>query len=144
MSKNHPVTEITSKIALTVQSTDRISSVYRLMKSQSLAHITVLEENQIVGIISRKTIKQLGFGYEFDGHDNIEAGILDMLQVGQIMERDIPMVTLTSSIEDVAELMALGAFTALPTVEAGKPVGIIDINDIVLFLLKSPAVNHPV
>ena len=137
MDKNRPVTEIAYKTALTVQSTDWISSVYRLMKSQSLAHITVLEENQIVGIISRKAIKQLGFGYEFNGRDDIETGIFDMLQAGQIMERDTPQIALSATIGDVAELMARGAFTALPTVHEGKPVGIIDINDIVLFLLKT-------
>ncbi len=137
MSKNRPVTEIASKIALTVQSTDRISKVYRLMKSQSLAHVTVLEENKIVGIISRKAIKQLGFGYEFGNLDDVETGIFDMLQANQVMERDTPQIALSATIEEVAELMAKGAFIALPTVHEGKPVGIVDINDIVLFLLKT-------
>ncbi len=137
MSKNRPITDIASIIPLTVQSTDRISKVYRLMKSQSLAHVTVLEENKIVGIISRKAIKQLGFGYEFSDYDDVETGILDMLQANQVMERDTPQIALSATIGEVAELMAKGAFTALPTVHEGKPVGIIDINDILLFLLKT-------
>src|SRR5690606_9254805 len=103
MSKNRPVTEIASKTAFTVQSTDRISSVYRLMNSQSLAHITVLEDNKIVGIISRKAIKQLGFGYEFSGRDDVEIGMLDVLQAGQVMERDTPQIALSATIGDVAE-----------------------------------------
>lgn len=137
MSKNHLVTEIVRKTAFTVQSTDRISNAYRLMKSQSLAHITVLEQSEIVGILSRKAIKQLGFGYEFNGFDDVETGIFDMLQAGQVMERDTPQIALSATIGEVAALMANGAFTALPAVHESKLVGVVDINDIVLFLLKT-------
>ncbi|HWK99677.1 MAG TPA: CBS domain-containing protein [Parapedobacter sp.] len=138
MSKNHLVTEIVRETAFTVQSTDRISNAYRLMKSQSLAHITVLEQSEIVGILSRKAIKQLGFGHKFNGLDDVETGIFDMLQAGQVMERDTPQIALPATIREVAELMANGAFTALPVVHENKPIGIVDINDIVLFLLKTP------
>lgn|SRR5690606_32864900 len=137
MSKNSPVTEVASETSVTVQSNERISTVYRLMKSQSLTHITVLEAHRIVGVISLKSIKQLGFGYESGSHDDVETGILDMLQAGQIMERNTPHIALSATIGDVAELMARSAFSALPTVHEGKPVGIIDINDIVCYLLKN-------
>lgn len=137
MSKKTPIAKIARKSDITVQSTDRISEVYRLMKSHALAHVTVTEQNKIVGIISRKAIKQLGFGYEFDGHDDVETGMFDMLQANQVMERDPPHISLLTTVGEVAELMAKSAFTALPTVHEGRPVGFVDINDIVLFLLKA-------
>src|SRR5690606_14223260 len=104
---------------------------------QSLAYVTVLDGHQIVGIISRKAIKQLAFGYEANGYDDVETGVLDMLEAKQVMERDTPLISASAPIDDVAELMARGKFSALPAVDAGKPVGIIDISDIVLFLLKN-------
>ncbi len=137
MSKNHPITDVVRKTAFTVPSTVKISEAYRLMKSRSLAHVSVIEDDKIVGTISQKSIKQLGFGYEFDGLDDVETGIFDMLQANQVMERDTPLVALTATVEEVATLMANGAYTALPVVYEGQPVGIVDINDIVLFLLKT-------
>lgn len=137
MSKKTPIVEIARKSDLTVQSTDRISNVYRLMKSQSLAHIAVVERNEVMGIISRKAIKQLGFGYQFDGRDDVETGMFDMLQAKQVMEFNPPQVALSAAVGEVAALMANGAYTALPVVHEGRPVGIIDIHDIVLFLLET-------
>ena len=137
MSKNSLVNDVARNTAFTVLSTAKISEVYRLMKSQSLAHATVIEDNKIVGIISRKAIKQLGFGYEFNGRDDVETGIFDMLQASQVMERGTPQVALSSSLGEAAALMANGAYTALPVVHEGQPVGIIDVHDIVLFLLKT-------
>lgn len=137
MRKKSPVTDIVRKTTITAQSTDRLSRVYQLMKNHALAHVTIMEQSEIVGIISRKTIQQLAFGYEFNEGDGIEMGIFDMLQAGQVMERGTPHIPLSATVEDVAELMAVSAFAALPTVHEGKPVGFVDINDLVLFLLNT-------
>ena len=135
MSKDHPINDIVRKTAFTLPPTAFLSEAYRLMKSQSLTHATVVENNSIVGIISRKAIKQLGFGYEYDGHDDVEMGIFDMLRANQVMERNPPQVNLSATVGEAAALMAKGAYTALPVVYKRQPVGIIDINDIVYFLL---------
>src|SRR5690606_25266058 len=137
MSKKTPVVEIARKSDLTVQSTDRISSVYRLMKSRSLAHITVFENNEIVGIISRKAIKQLGFGYEFDGHDDVETGMFDMRQAQQAIGLGPPQVALSATVGEGAGLGATGAYTARPVVHGGRPVGSRDIRDSLPFLLET-------
>lgn len=137
MRRKTPIAEIARKSDITVQSTDRISVVYRLMKQHTLAHVPVVEQNKIVGIISRKAIKQLGFGYEFDGRDDVELGMFDMLQVNQVMDGGTPHISLSATVGEVAELMAKNEFIALPAVHQGKPVGVIDIYDIVLFLLKA-------
>ena len=107
------------------------------MKSQSLTHATVVENNSIVGIIGRKAIKQLGFGYEYSGLDDVELGIFDMLQASQVMECTPPQVSLSTTIDEAATLMAEGAYTGLPVVHDGQPIGIVDINDIVLSLLRA-------
>lgn len=137
MNINYPVTEVIRNTTSTVQSTDKLSKAYHLMKSESLPHVTVIEEGKIVGIISRKAIKQLGFGYEFDGYDDVETGLFDMLQASQVMEHTPPQVPLSATVGDVAKLMANGAYAALPVVHNEQPVGIIDINDILLFLLET-------
>ena len=137
MSKKTPITKIVRKTNVVAQATDRLSVVYRLMKDHSLAHVPVMDHHKVAGIISRKTIKQLGFGCAFDGHDDVEIGLFDMLQAGQVMVRDTPHVSLSATVGDVAELMAIGDYSALPAVHDGQVAGIIDINDIVRFLIKA-------
>ncbi|MEC3880817.1 CBS domain-containing protein [Parapedobacter sp. 10938] len=137
MSKNHLINDMVRKTAFTVPPTAYLSEAYRIMKNRSLEHVTVVEDHKIVGIISRKAVKQLGFGYEFEGHDDVEMGIFDMLQANQVMERDPPQVDLSATVGEVAARMAEGAYTALPVVFEGQPVGIVDIHDIVRFLLEA-------
>ncbi|WP_353196408.1 CBS domain-containing protein [Parapedobacter defluvii] len=85
MEKNIPIAAIVLKSKVTVNPQDRISAVYRLMKKFQLKHIPVIDVDKIVGIISRKDILHLGFGYEYDGREDVEIGMFDMLQADQVM-----------------------------------------------------------
>lgn len=102
-----------------------------------LRYIPVMDHDRVIGIIGRKDMLRLGFGYTYEGREDIEIGMLDMLQVDQVMDRDLPLVALDAIVWEVAELMAIQDFAALPVVEEGKLVGLIHINDILLFLLKA-------
>jgi len=137
MRENIPITEIVRKSDIVVHAQDRISVAYRLMKSNMLRYIPVMDQDRVIGIIGRKDMLRLGFGYTYEGREDIEIGMLDMLQVDQVMDRDLPLVALDAIVWEVAELMAIQDFAALPVVEEGKLVGLIHINDILLFLLKA-------
>lgn len=130
------ITEIVRRSDMVVHAQDRISVVYRLMKRDKLMHIPVVDQGKIIGVIGRKNIQRLGFGYTYDGLEDVEIGMFDMLQVDQVMDRDLPLVALDATIWEVGELMATQVLEALPVVHESKLVGLIDINDILLFLLK--------
>jgi len=137
MEKNVPITEIVSKSKVTVTTRDRISSVYQLMKKLQLKHIPVMNADKVVGIISRRDILQLGFGYEYDGHEDVELGMFDMLQADQVMVRNPAWVSPESTLEEVVGLLTRAGVLALPVVDGNRNViGTVDINDVLLFLLK--------
>ena len=135
MRKQLPITEIVFKSDVVVQKEDRVSVVYRLMKRHRLKHIPVVYQDEVIGIVSRGDIKRLGFGYSYDGRDDIEIGMFDMLQADQVMARNPPKVALDTTVLEVAELMIAKDFAALPVMHEGKVVGVIDIHDLLLFLL---------
>jgi CBS domain-containing protein len=136
MREHMLITEIVRRSDMVVHAQDRISGVYRLMKRDRLMHIPVMDQGKITGVIGRKNIQRLGFGYTYDGLEDVEMGMFDMLQVDQVMDKDLPLVALDATIWEVGELMATQVLEALPVVHEGKLVGLIDINDILLFLLK--------
>ncbi len=136
MREKTPIIEIAYRSDIVVHVQDRISVVYRLMKRNKLQHIPVMDRDQIVGIISRKSIKRLGFGYTYDEREDVEVGMFDMLQADQVMDKNPPQVSPEDPVLEVAELMATQDFAALPIVHEGKPVGVIDINEIMLILLR--------
>jgi len=137
MEKNIPIAAIVLKSKVTVNPQDRISAVYRLMKKFQLKHIPVIDVDKIVGIISRKDILHLGFGYEYNGREDVEIGMFDMLQADQVMVKNPTLISLDSSVLEVAELIAKADMHALPVIDEDKNVvGTIDINDILLFLLR--------
>jgi len=137
VEKTVPITAIVSKSKVTVNPQDRISSVYRLMKRRQLNHIPVLDAGKIVGIISRRDILHLGFGYEYHGHADVELGMFDMLQADQVMVRNPALVSSDLTVAEVGELLATERMLALPVVDANRSlIGTVDLNDIILFLLK--------
>jgi len=137
MEKSVPIAAIVSKSRVSVTPQDRLSSVYQQMKKLQLAHIPVTDRDRIVGIISRRDLLHLGFGYQYEGRSDVELGMFDMLQADQVMVRNPPRVTPESTVAEVAELLATKELPALPVVDTGGAVvGTININAIVLFLLK--------
>ena len=136
MKEHIPITEIVHRSDIVVHAGDRISVAYRLMKTNMLMYIPVVAHGEVIGIIGRKNMQRLGFGYTYEGYEDIEIGLFDMLQVDQVMDKDLPSVALDAAMWEVAELMATNGFAALPVVHERKPVGFIDINDVLLFLLK--------
>lgn len=136
MEKDVPITVILARSKVTVAMQDRISVVYQLMKKFQLAHIPVTDAEQVVGIISRRDILQLGFGYQYDGREDVELGMFDMLQADQVMARNPPQVSPDATVREVAERLVKTEMLAFPVVNAaGNVVGTVNINDTLRFLL---------
>lgn len=135
MGKQLSIADIVRKSDVVVNAQESISAIYRLMKAHQLKHIPVADQRKIVGIISGQTIRRLGFGYVYEERQDVELGMLDMLQANQVMDAAPPLVSLDASVAEVAELMVHNELVALPVIHKENLVGIIDINDILLFLL---------
>lgn len=96
-----------------------------------------MDVDQIVGIISRRDVLHLGFGYEYAGREDVELGMFDMLQADQVMVRSPAVASSDLTVAEVANMLAETGMLALPVVNTnGSLVGTVDINDVLLFLLR--------
>lgn len=136
MKTDTPISHVTKKSDVMADIQDPLSVVYRLMKRNNLMYIPVTDQGKIVGVISRKAIKRLGFGYVYEGRDDVETGMFDILQADQVMDKDLPQINAQATVREVAELMATHDFAALPVIHGDTPLGVVDINDILLFLIE--------
>lgn len=134
MKKKWSVFDALHQCSLTVDMRDRLSQVSRLMKIHGLKHIPVLQDNKIVGVISKRDIQRLGFGYVYEGKEDIELGMLDMLQANQIMTPTTLMVPLNASIIEVVEIFVTNDLIALPVMDQGNLVGTLAIHDMLRLL----------
>ncbi len=136
MRKHHTIADIYSKSDVVAYTDDRLSPISRLMKTEGLLHLPVVDGRHVVGIISKNDIQRLGFGYTYEGRDDVETGIFDMLQVDQVMVKHPPLAVPQSTVLELSELMVAKDVAALPVVAAEKSVlGTISMKDLLLFLL---------
>lgn len=137
MSTQHKIKEIVRRSSSSAWESERLSTVYRRMKSQGLKYLPVLEGEDVIGIVSRTDIRRLGFGYELEGCDDVELGLFDMLQVGQVMIPDPPTVSTDTTAEEAVRLMVAYDLPALPVLEQSRVTGTVDIHDLASMLLHT-------
>jgi EAL domain-containing protein (putative c-di-GMP-specific phosphodiesterase class I)/CBS domain-containing protein len=104
-----------------------IFSVYSLMRRYQIRHLPIIKQQKVVGIVTISLLRQsLHLGY-----------FLRFREVREIMTHQVITVTPTSSVFDVAQLMAKHRISCVVVVEshslAAKPVGILTERDIVQF-----------
>ncbi|WP_257666505.1 CBS domain-containing protein [Parapedobacter tibetensis] len=138
MGKKLSVVDVFHRSSLTVDAKDRLSKVSTVMKQHGLKHIPVARGSKIIGIISRRDIQRLGFGYVYDNKDDIELGMFDMLQADQVMTRVALMVSPDTTIAEVAEIFAVNDLIALPVVDHANIIGTIGIHEVLSLLVANP------
>jgi CBS domain-containing protein len=62
-----------------------------------------------------------------------------MLRLRDIMTRDVLTVTPSTSLQEAAELLAVGHMSGAPVVEGGRLVGVVSLSDIVGFAAAAPS-----
>ena len=115
--------------AETVSSHDSLQTAANLMKRGGFRRIPVVDEDQLVGIISDRDIRA-------------HAGYLEQTRVTAAMTADPKTVTPKMSVEDAARLMISHKIGGLPVVEEGKLVGIITTTDILKAFLEIEAATQ--
>jgi CBS domain-containing protein len=138
MKKREPVSTIMTKNAHTVQLEDSLVSVRDLIRSHGFRHVPVVQGKQLVGIVSKTDLNRLTFSSLFAGQEQADEAVFEMLNIGQVMSHKPRVVKASDSIREVAEILAIEEFHALPVVDehdSSKLVGIVTTTDVIKYML---------
>jgi len=138
MKKKETVSQIMTENVLTVKIDADLKEVKELINKHKIRHIPIVKGKQLVGIISRTDINRLAFSGLFEGEDEADEAIFEMLNLSQVMTHHPKVVKSSDLIKDVAELFAKSEFHALPVVsekDSEKLEGIVTTTDIIRYML---------
>lgn len=131
---------------------DTISSTAQLLKKNNISGLPVVEEDNVIGIVSEMDILKL---LEVPEHGGLwlpsplevfEIPIRELIsweetkhmledvgskQIREIMKKDVHVISPENSVEDASKMMARHKINRLPVVEDEKLVGIITRGDII-------------
>ncbi|WP_281634401.1 CBS domain-containing protein [Flavobacterium luteolum] len=136
MKKREPISHIMTKTVVTADEKDDLKTVVEKLKTNTIRHIPIVKGKEVIGIISRTDINRLTFGALFEGQDNADEAILEMLTVPQVMTSKPKTVSSDTIIRDLAEIFVKEDFHALPVVDNGELKGIVTTTDVVKYFLE--------
>jgi CBS domain-containing protein len=136
MKKREPVSHIMAKSIISVNTTQSLRDVKKILETENIRHIPVVSGSKLIGIISKTDIAKLSIGAVFGDQGSGEEAILDMLSIEQLMTKHPKSVSSDTLIRDVAEMLVSEEFHSLPVVDDGKIVGIVTSTDIIKYMLE--------
>lgn len=136
MKKREPISHIMTKTVVTANEKDDLKTVVEKLKANTIRHIPIVRGKEVIGIISRTDINRLTFGALFEGQDNADEAILEMLTVTQVMTSKPKTVSSDTIIRDLAEIFVKEDFHALPVVDNSELKGIVTTTDVVRYFLE--------
>jgi CBS domain-containing protein len=105
------------------------------LSTRHFRHLPVLDNGQLVGIISRTDYDQVMVGLQLAHRSEEEIDeILETTFASKLMTVDVKTVTPDTTTEQVMKIFRDVSFHALPVMEDGKLVGIISHHDVFYYV----------
>ena len=115
-----PVASVMHRSTVSVRPDTTIRQVAETLAREEVGAVVVKGSDGLVGIVSeRDLVRALSEGVDPDAE-----------RAADVMTFDLLSVESAASIDDVARLMLDGGVRHLPVVDAGGPVGIVSIRDL--------------
>ncbi|MCT4699825.1 CBS domain-containing protein [Tenacibaculum haliotis] len=136
MKKRTPVSAIMSKNVITLSSSDDLMFAEKLFKKEKIRHIPVVSGSEIKGMLSYTDLLRISFADAVDIDEiNVDTVVYNMFTIDQVMAKNLVTVTSSSTIKEVAEILAKKEFHALPVVDNNELVGIVTTTDLINYLI---------
>jgi CBS domain-containing protein len=116
-----------------VHPNDEIAVVDELFRQHRIHHLPVVEDNKLIGIVSKSDFLYLLRGYTHNEVDRFrEMALKRAFKVRDIMHERVESVSPDAPIKAVVSLLAENRFRAVPVVDAaGNVAGIVTTHDII-------------
>jgi CBS domain-containing protein len=126
-----------TKDVITLNKSDSLELAEHLFKSHHIRHIPVVSGEKIIGMLSYTDLLRISFADAVDEEEEtVDAIVYNMFTIGQVMARNLTSVSSTTTIKEVAEILSVKEFHAIPVVDNEKLVGIVTTTDLINYLLE--------
>ena len=130
--RDTPIEQVMTPDPATISPQSSAAEARRLLDSNVIHHLPVVEGDRLVGIVSSSDLLKL---YLLD--DNL--AIFERATVDQIMETNLIVLDRQATLIEAAEKLSMGGFHALPIVDKKRRlVGIVTSGDLIGELLSEP------
>ena len=130
------VSDLMTENITTVAPNVSLSSLGEMFRKIQFRHLPVLDDGELVGIVSRTDYDKIMLGFRLAKKD--EGTIEDLshqIPVSKVMTRDVATVTPYTTAEEVMKIFRQEKFHALPVLsEGGELVGIISHHDVFYYI----------
>lgn len=136
MKTHVPITHIMTSQVYTVDVNTSLAEVEHIMKKKHIRHIPIVEEGNIIGIVSLTDLQRLSYTSSFaEVEDAMEddIAIYDMLSLDQVMVRNPFCIQKSATVGDACDVLIKMDFHALPVVEGKELIGIVTTTDLLKY-----------
>ncbi|WP_296313609.1 CBS domain-containing protein [Winogradskyella sp. UBA3174] len=136
MKQRAPVSTIMSKELIALNRTDDLERAELLFKRHKIRHIPVVSGDVIIGMLSYTDLLRISFADAVDESEkDVDTLVYNMFTIDQVMVKNVTTVDSQTSIKQVAKILAIKEFHALPVVDDGILVGIVTTTDLINYLI---------
>ncbi len=127
-----PIEQVMTPDPATISPQSSAAEARRLLDSNVIHHLPVVEGQRLVGIVSSSDLLKL---YLLDD----KLAIFEQATVDQIMETNLIVLDRRATLLEAVEKLSMGSFHALPIVDKKRRlVGIVTSSDLIGELLTEP------
>ena len=125
-----PIVQVMTPDPATISPQSSVAEARRLLNSNVINHLPVVEGGRLVGIVSSSDFLKL---HLLDG----KLPIVSDATVNQIMETNVIVVNKNATLGDAAEKLSVGGFHALPVIDRRRHlVGMVTSSDLIGVLVS--------
>ena len=125
-----PIVQVMTPDPATISPQSSVAEARRLLNSNVINHLPVVEGGRLVGIVSSSDFLKLRL---LDG----KLPIVSDATVNQIMETNVIVVNKNATLGDAAEKLSVGGFHALPVIDRKRRlVGMVTSSDLIGVLVS--------
>ncbi len=128
------VREIMSPDVTVVDRNDNVLSIENIMNTKHLRHLPVVEDGDIVGIVSQRDIFKAAMSSAMGFGEKAQQGFLHSVSVKAIMVYPVVTVSPDTTVDAAIDLMLQKGIGCLPVVENGQLVGVMTKTDLLRHL----------
>ena len=136
MKKREPISTIMTTNVITLNNNYTLETAEKLFKKHKIRHIPVVSGQTIKGMLSYTDLLRISFADAVDEDtDTVDTVVYNMFDIEQVMAKNLVSVSSTTTIKEVAEVLASKEFHALPVIDDNKLVGIVTTTDLIKYLI---------